>query len=192
MVNKQGLWFLTLTSLALVLSVYYITMPNELLLTNNSNFLGSESEKSETTEVDKQDTSDVVVSESELITSMRVELEQERLLLLDELKDKLTNSNLTVDEKNEVYEDLRYISEITSREETLERKIKDEFKLDSFVKINEDIIDVVINSSNHDKSLAVNIMKSLQEEFENKMYISISFKEWFANLNFLHIIIWIL
>ena len=35
MVNKQGLWFLTLTSLALVLSVYYITMPNELLLTNN-------------------------------------------------------------------------------------------------------------------------------------------------------------
>ena len=31
MVNKQGLWFLTLTSLALVLSVYYITMPNELL-----------------------------------------------------------------------------------------------------------------------------------------------------------------
>ena len=32
MVNKQGLWFLTLTSLALVLSVYYITMPNELLI----------------------------------------------------------------------------------------------------------------------------------------------------------------
>ena len=38
MINKQGIWFLTLTSLALVLSVYYITMPNELLLTNNSNF----------------------------------------------------------------------------------------------------------------------------------------------------------
>ena len=37
MVNKQGLWFLTLTSLALVLSVYYITMPNELLVTNNGN-----------------------------------------------------------------------------------------------------------------------------------------------------------
>ena len=35
MINKQGIWFLTLTSLVLVLSVYYITMPNELLLTNN-------------------------------------------------------------------------------------------------------------------------------------------------------------
>lgn len=175
MVNKQGIWFLTLTSLALVLSVYYITMPNELLLTNNSNFISNDSENK--LDSSKEIISDVVIKESELITSMRVELEQERLLLLDELKDKLTNNNLTVDEKNEVYEDLRYISEITSREETLERKIKDEFKLDSFVKINGDIIDVVINSSNHDKSLVVNIMKSLQEEFENKMYISISFKE---------------
>ena len=40
-----------------------------------------------------------------------------------------------------------------------------------------DTISVVINSSNHDKSLVVNIMKSIQEEFKEKMYISISFKE---------------
>ena len=35
MINKQSLWFLTLFSLILVLSVYYITMPNDLLLTNS-------------------------------------------------------------------------------------------------------------------------------------------------------------
>jgi len=175
MVNKQGLWFLTLTSLALVLSVYYITMPNELLLTNNSSYLGNENvEETLGEEVDK---TTVTIKESELITSMRVELEQERLLLLEELQEKLTDKNLTVDEKNEVYEDLRYVTEITTLEETLEKKIKDEFKLDSFIKINNDIIDVVVNSKNHDKTLAVNIMKSIQEEFENKMYISISFKE---------------
>ena len=33
MINKQNLWFLTLFSLILVLSVYYITMPNNLLTT---------------------------------------------------------------------------------------------------------------------------------------------------------------
>ena len=42
MINKQGLIFLTLTSLILVLSVYYVTMPNELLLTTNSSYLNSE------------------------------------------------------------------------------------------------------------------------------------------------------
>ena len=39
MINKQKLWFLTLFSLILVLSVYYITMPNELLITTNGNYL---------------------------------------------------------------------------------------------------------------------------------------------------------
>ena len=176
MINKQGLWFLTLTSLALVLSVYYITMPNELLLTNNSNYLGSMKDTNENKE-EKDKEIDETISESELITSMRLELETERLQIIDELQEKLSDKNLTVDEKNEVYEDLRYISEVSSLEETLEKKIKDEFKLTSFVKIDNDIVDVVVNSKNHDKSLAVNIMKSLQEEFEDKMYISVSFKE---------------
>ena len=172
MVNKQGLWFLTLTSLALVLSVYYITMPNELLLSNNSNIIGNNG-------VDKVNNEDnmVSVTSSNVITSMRVELEEERNLLINDLQNKLSDSKLTVDEKNEVYEDLRYISEISSKESMLEKKIKDEFKLDSFVKIKDDTISVVINSGNHDKSLVVNIMKSLQEEFNDKMYISVSFKE---------------
>ena len=36
MINKKSLWFLTLFSLILVLSIYYITMPSELLLTGNT------------------------------------------------------------------------------------------------------------------------------------------------------------
>ena len=34
MINKEHLWFLTLFSLVLVLSVYYITMPSDMLLSN--------------------------------------------------------------------------------------------------------------------------------------------------------------
>ena len=171
MVNKQGLWFLTLTSLALVLSVYYITMPNELLLTNN----GSVGIENTVKEVSNKDNVDI--KESDLITSMRVELEEERNVLQKGLEGKLSDGKLTVDEKNEVYEDLRYISEISSKESMIEKKILDEFKLKSFVKISDDTVSIVIQSGNHDKNLAVNIMKSVGEEFENKMYISISFKE---------------
>ena len=47
-INKQGLIFLTLTSLILVLSVYYVTMPTELLLKTNSMY---NNEEEETTEV---------------------------------------------------------------------------------------------------------------------------------------------
>ena len=47
MVNKQGLWFLTLFSLILVLSVYYITMPSELLTTAKVNDKTEEKNKRE-------------------------------------------------------------------------------------------------------------------------------------------------
>ena len=36
MINKKNLWFLTLFSLILVLSIYYITMPSELLISGNT------------------------------------------------------------------------------------------------------------------------------------------------------------
>ena len=172
MVNKQGLWFLTLISLALVLSVYYITMPNELLLTNNSNFASNDKES--TNEVSNNN---VDITESDVITSMRVELEEERQLLQTELQEKLNDKTLSVDEKNKVYEDIQNISKLSTMEETIEKKIKDEFSLNSFVKISDDIVDVVINSKTHDSSLAVNIMKCVGEEFEDKMYFSVSFKE---------------
>ena len=48
MINKQNLWFLTLFSLILVLSVYYITMPNELLLTNNNAKISTNEKSSNT------------------------------------------------------------------------------------------------------------------------------------------------
>ena len=38
MINKKSIWFLTLFSLILVLSIYYITMPSELLLTTKENY----------------------------------------------------------------------------------------------------------------------------------------------------------
>ena len=170
MVNKQGMWFLTLTSLALVLSVYYITMPNELLLSNNGNIINKENVA---TQVDAKTN----ITSSDVITSMRVNLDEERNLLVNELQGKLSDSNLTVDEKNEIYEDLRYLSELSSKESMLETKIKNEFKLESFIKIKDDTISVVIKSNEHDKNLALNIMKSIAEEFNEKMYISVSFKE---------------
>ena len=37
MINKRSLWFLTLFSLILILSIYYITMPTQILENNKDN-----------------------------------------------------------------------------------------------------------------------------------------------------------
>lgn len=179
MINRQGLWFLTLTSLILVLSVYYITMPNELLISNNGNYLNNGKNDNET--VSKEDINknsvNVSINEATTIETMQAIKEDERLTLTNELNDKLVNKELTLEEKNLVYEELKYITKIEGIEEIIKTKIKNEYGLNSFVKIEDDVVEIVVENSKHDSNLAVKIMKSAQEEFENQMYISVSFKE---------------
>lgn len=173
MIKKENLWFLTLFSLILVLSVYYITMPNELLLTNNN-----KSTKEKTATVNKeQDATKVTVEESELLVAMRVSLNDERDAKVEELKETLTNSEATSEDKNNAYEQIKNLNDIKGKEAELEQKIKKDFKLDNFVKIDNNEVKIVSIKKDHDASLANKIMRSVQEEFENKMYITVRFEK---------------
>ena len=52
MINKKSVWFLTLFSLILVLSIYYITMPSEMLLTTRGDYENKETESEVSQQVD--------------------------------------------------------------------------------------------------------------------------------------------
>ena len=77
MINKRSLWFLTLFSLILVLSVYYITMPSELLIATNN---GTNKKKTEEVSVTKEE------KESAELVASRVESEEKMLDKVSELK----------------------------------------------------------------------------------------------------------
>ncbi len=163
MINKQKLWFLTLFSLILVLSVYYITMPSELLTTTSNT-----KENTSTTKV--------IVTKEDILTSLQVEKDEERASLAAEYNEILTNKESTTEEKNNAYDGLKEIDEIKAKEEKLEKKLKDNLKLDSFIKIDGNNVAVTIKKKDHDYSLANNVMKLIQEEYNNKMYISVKFQ----------------
>jgi stage III sporulation protein AH len=135
-------------------------MPSELLLTTNG---------------DNNDQK-VNIEESDVLAALRVEEEDTRLSAIKDLKMVLTNIESTVEEKNNAYEQLKLLDVNKGQEEKLETKIKDKYKLNCFVKINNDQIRVVIASNKHDVTLANNIMRSIQEEFTTKMYISVKFQ----------------
>ena len=62
-------------------------------------------------------------------------------------------------------------------EETkIEKKIKEEFNYDSFVKISKDNINVTIASQEHNSSLANNIMRSIQSLYDTNKYITVKFQ----------------
>lgn len=186
MINKKSLWFLTLFSLILVLSVYYITMPSELLLTNNNvmnvNKTTDESEERKETEENesKEETNvetKVTVQESEILTALRVEADEQMLTEMEDLKMILTNIESTTDEKNNAFEKMKLLNITRGEEEQLENKIKEEFSLKAFVKIDGDQIRVVVASDKEDAEVANNIMRSIQSNYDKKMYISVKFQK---------------
>lgn len=172
MIKKQNLWFLTLFSLILVLSVYYITMPNELLLSNKSNKEETVVKEKET----KEEKPTVSIEESEVVSSLRINLDEERETKKKELETLLTISGITTEEKNNAYIELQEINKLTSQELDLEKKIKEKYNFPVFVSIKDKEITVVIDSDKHDTKLANDIMRLVQSNFEEKMFITIQFK----------------
>ena len=162
MINKKNLWFLTLFSLVLVLSVYYITMPKELLLTNNSDVI--------------DDSAKVNIVETSIIETLRTEDNATTLEEINKLKATISDNTITTDAKNEAFDALKLLNQISSKEELLEEKVKNTLGLDSFIKIDGDQIRVVVNSDKHNPELANSIMRTIQENFDTKQYISIQFK----------------
>ena len=163
MINNKNLWFLTLFSLVLVLSIYYVTMPSEIF-----------DSKLENKEIDKNTLS---IEESSVISALKVEDETTVKEKMNNLKEKLTNKEVSTKEKNEAFEELKLINKNSSKEETLESKIKESCSCENFVKIDGDNIRVVLDSSDSSATTANNIMRLVQKEFDEKMYISVKFNK---------------
>lgn len=162
--NKQNLWFITLFSIILVLSIYYISMPSNIL------------EEYTNTKNDNSDTTVNEITPSTSLVALRVASDEELLNNINNLQNTITDKEKTVAEKNNAYEELMTLNENKGLEENIESKLKEKFEYDSFVKINKDQINIVISSTKHDKLIANNIIKEVQSMFDAKKYITIKFQ----------------
>lgn len=164
MINKKNLWFLTLFSLVLVLSIYYVTMPNEIFSSN--------------TNIDKdlsENNAVVDIQEPSIISALKIEDDAIVKGEINKLKERLTNSEVSVGEKNAVFEQLKLINKNSSIEETIEADVKVLCNCENFVKIDGDNVRVVLDSEDSSATTANKIMRLVQEEFDEKMYISVKF-----------------
>ena len=168
MVNKQGLWFLTLFSLILVLSIYYITMQNEI-------FKSEEVVANDNNTKDDKDTSEVNSQNTSYIETLKVELDSERAEILNTLEEILNDNSKSSSEKNKAYEQMKEINNLKASEEQIVKTINEEYKLDAYVKQEDSKIEVVIDSKEHDVKLANKIMRTIQSDFNEPMSISVKF-----------------
>ena len=163
MINKQSIWFVTLFSMILVLSIYYVTM-------KDTSFVAVKS-------FEDNDTEEVSITNSKELVALRVADDEEVLKQMQDLQKTLLDDNTTLQEKNEAYESLKIINNNKGKEAQIEEKILKEFNLDSFVKIKNDRINITIDCEEHDTKLANKIMNSVQSIFDTKMYITVKFQK---------------
>lgn len=167
MMNKKNLWFLTLFSLVLVLSIYYVTMPSDLLAASTSGG---------TNQAMGKENIETTVEESNAIAALKVDDSTKTSDTLNELQEKLTNESTSTEEKNSLYEQIKTINTNSGIEETIEKKINKEYSCETFAKIEDTSVKVVVDNCENSKTLANNIMRLVQEQFDNKMYISVQFE----------------
>jgi len=159
--NKKNLIFISLFSIILILCIYYISIPSSLL----DNIEPTISESYENIEV----------NDASALVGLKVEKEEKTIAQIEELQNTIVDKTKSLEEKNIAYEKLKNINKNKGKEEDIENIIKKEFNYDSFVKIENDQISIVINEKNHNRELANNIIKRIQNIFKEKKYITVKF-----------------
>jgi len=159
--NKQNLGFISLLSIVLILCIYYISIPN-------NTFESIEPTISDETNI-------IEVSESSELVGLKIEQDEAVISKIEEIQNIIIDKTKSIEEKNIAYEQLKSINHNQAKQEEIINIIKKEYNYDSFVKIENDQINIVIKEKNHNKELANNIIKRIQSMFQEKKYITIKF-----------------
>jgi len=164
MINKQNLWFITLFSLIIILGIYYFGIDNDVKSVINTEY--------------KDNTSKVIeIEESDILISLEVEKEIEKETLLEEYQNILLSTEASLQEKSDAYDNIKILNNSNQEEDKIKTLIKKEFNYNSFVKITNDNIAIVIVSKDHNKTIANNIIRKVQELYNDTKYITIKFNQ---------------
>jgi len=162
MINKQNLWFVTLFSLILILGIYYVSLDDEV-----AQVLKSE---------DKNNPAEVIeITESDVLVALEVENDEEKQALMEEYQDILLSSESTLEEKNVAYENMQKLNNSTSEENKIKELINEKFKLNSFVKIKDNNINIVVSSKDHSNQKANEMIRLVQALYDDEKYITIKY-----------------
>ncbi|HLR22640.1 MAG TPA: SpoIIIAH-like family protein [Pseudogracilibacillus sp.] len=166
MLKKQTVWLLTMLSLMIVLSAYYlmsdkedfayVETEQEVSQENKDNEENSEVEIDEVTEVENDD----------ILTMIRMEMDDERSMKKDRLKEIVASSNATTTEINEALDEIDTLDSLSSKERILQESLmanNDTFE-DVLVRADNDKVHVDIIADNIEKEEAAKIMREVQDE----------------------------
>lgn len=174
MLKKQTVWLLTMLSLMIVLSVYYM-IPNksDLAFINNeptdNEQAGNDHQMTSTDEAEDGETevSNITnVDPDELLTTIRMDLQDERSVMTSNYQEIVKSSSTSIDEKNEALDHIQSIKQTETKENILESSIlaiTDDYQ-DVLVRAEDDIVHVHVKVNELSNEEVVHIMQMVKDE----------------------------
>ncbi|TWE06325.1 stage III sporulation protein AH [Neobacillus bataviensis] len=181
LLKKQTVWLLTMLSLVVVLSVYYITSPEQ-----KSNDLAAVQQKAKdqnlgkTTTGTKENSGKTVVSSvasDGAFDELRMKLEDLRSQKQEELTSQLASTDLTPDEKSKVKDQMDKLNQVAQSEELLETFIKTMGYEDVLVRADGSKVIVTVKAKKKPSvSDANKIMLEVKKEIDETNYVAVEYQ----------------
>ncbi|MGE8078065.1 SpoIIIAH-like family protein [Peribacillus loiseleuriae] len=185
LLKKQTVWLLTMLSLVVVLSVYYLTGPDQ----NGTNIATSQEEKDkpstettkpkeETAKKSEKEVPNVSISSSDdEFEALRLNIEDERSKISEDLTNKMGDTSLTAEEKNQAVEANNKLYETNTTEQLLEYEIMQLNYPAALVRIDGNKVDVTVKTDEKlTATAAVEIMDIVNKEMDNVEDVAVDYK----------------
>lgn len=180
MLKKQTVWLLTMLSLMVVLSVYYIFSANgnDLAFVDDGQETATEdavpaTQSEEGVEVENKGN----VESDELFTTIRMEIQDERSRQKSRLTDVVASANASPTEKDEALQEIDSLDELSSKESILQEQLlaATEYE-DILVRSTGDKVHIHVKTEELPATEAANIMQMARDEFGADVKAEVNFQ----------------
>jgi stage III sporulation protein AH len=182
LLKKQTVWLLTMLSLVVVLSVYYITSPEQQ--PTDMAAVGEQKEEQTEKPAAEKDAKNELNEESsqapaaneedmaiisnaagdEVFETLRMQLMDERSKMKEELTKTIASTELSVEERSKAKEKMDELNEIAQKEYLLETLIKAMDYEDVLVRAEGDQVSITVKAEKQSRSEANKIIQTVRGE----------------------------
>jgi stage III sporulation protein AH len=176
MLKKQTVWLLTMLSLVVVLSVYYITA--EPTMKDMADVETSQEEEGQTETTDETtDTTITQVSKDEVFEEIRLQMQDERSMKLEELQQVAGSTDLTAEERSHAKDEMNRIHEVADKEKMIESLIVQTLGYeDALVQADGTEVLITVKGQEPSKTKANEIIKIVKKEIGNS-FVTVAFQD---------------
>ncbi|MHA6251006.1 SpoIIIAH-like family protein [Oceanobacillus sp. CAU 1775] len=182
MLKKQTVWLLTMLSLLVVLSVFYITSDNENDLalinqdrTSESQTANQPNDVNENSEVEVDNIANV--QSDELFTTIRLELQDDRSMEKSRLEAIVASGTASIEEKDSALQGIDLIESIETSESILEQTILSLADYEDVLvrNSNGEKVHVQVRTDELSKEEALQIMQLVRDEFDRDIPVDVNY-----------------